>query len=137
MEVKNFFDIANNINSSTELLDKSQIESVGNLFMLNRAMSNNFDTVFYAEEANGFKNVGLYEQYLFYFFSIPKKKRYGKWEKKAERHQHLKLIMDTYLVSEKKALEYLDVLTEDQLNTLIERSSTGGQVSIKKTTKKK
>lgn len=126
-EIKSFFDIANNINSSHDLLSKEIIEGTSNAFMLNRAMSNNFDTVFFADEANGFKFTDLYSQYLFYFYSIPKKKRYGKWEKKAEKSDYLKVVMQTYDVSERKALEYLDILTEDQLKQLESRLSTGGK----------
>ncbi|HET8689731.1 MAG TPA: DNA polymerase clamp loader subunit A [Methanosarcina sp.] len=134
-EIKSFFDIANNINSSYEPLTREQVEEVGNAFMLNRAMSNNFDTVFFADEANGFTGTDLYAQYLFYYYSVPKKKRYGKWEKKAEQSDNLKLVMDVYQVSEKRALEYLSILTEDQIEQLVASRNTGGTET--KTKKKK
>lgn len=125
-EVKSFFDIANNINSSYEPLTKEQVEEAGNSFMLNRAMSNNFDTIFFADEANGFTGTELYPQYLFYYYSVPKKKRYGKWEKKVEQSEHLKLVMDVYQVSEKRALEYLSILTEEQIDKLVASRNIGG-----------
>jgi hypothetical protein len=128
VEVKSFFDIANNINSSFELLTQQQIEEVSNAFMLNRAMSNNFDTVFYSDEANGFKYVDLYSQYLFYFYSVNKKKRYGKWEKKQEKTDQLLDVMKFYNVSEKKALEYIEILSEEQLQKIKDSLSTGGKV---------
>lgn len=134
-EIKSFFDIANNINSSYEPLTREQVEEVGNTFMLNRAMSNNFDTVFFADEANGFTGTDLYAQYLFYYYSVPKKKRYGKWEKKAEQSDNLKLVMDVYQVSEKRALEYLSILTEEQIEQLVASRNTGGTET--KTKKKK
>ncbi|HET8688865.1 MAG TPA: DNA polymerase clamp loader subunit A [Methanosarcina sp.] len=138
-ELKNFFDIANNINTSTTLLSQEEVEAVGNQYMLNRAMSNNFDTVFFADEANGFVDVPMYPQYLFYFYSIPKKKRYGKWEKKGEKPEHLDLIKKTYNVSDKRALEYLSLLTDEQISYLEKRSQVGGKLNKepKKTSKKK
>lgn len=136
-EIKTFFDIANNINSSHDLLDRSQIEGAGNAFMLNRAMSNNFDTVFFADEASGFKNVDLYSQYLFYFYSTNKKKRYGKWEKKSEKDEFLPIVMKIYSVSEKKALEYIEILSEDQLELLKESLVTGGKIGGTKPKKSK
>jgi len=96
--------------------------------MLNRAMSNNFDTVFYSDEANGFKYVDLYSQYLFYFYSVNKKKRYGKWEKKQEKTDQLLDVMKFYNVSEKKALEYIEILSEEQLQKIKDSLSTGGKV---------
>lgn len=126
-EIKSFFDIVGNVNTSYELIAKEAIQSVGNIFMMNRAMSNNFDTVFFADEGNGFKNVDVYSQYLFYFYSVNKKKRYGKWEKKSDTTDDLKLVMDSYSVSAKRAMEYLDVLTSDQLNSLRESQNRGGK----------
>lgn len=127
-EVKSFFDVANNINSSHDLLSREEVEGVSNAFMLNRAMSNNFDTVFFADEANGFKFTDLYSQYLFYFHSVNKKKRYGKWEKKGEKPENLDIVMRAYNVSERKALQYLDLLNEEQLEVLRNSLSTGGKV---------
>lgn len=126
-EVKSFFDVANNINSSHDLLSRDEVEGASNAFMLNRAMSNNFDTVFFADEANGFKFTDLYSQYLFYFHSVNKKKRYGKWEKKGEKPENLDIVMRAYNVSERKALQYLDLLNEDQLEFLRNSLSTGGK----------
>jgi len=126
-EVKSFFDVANNINSSHDLLSREEVEGVSNAFMLNRAMSNNFDTVFFADEANGFKFTDLYSQYLFYFHSVNKKKRYGKWEKKGEKPENLDIVMRAYNVSERKALQYLDLLNEEQLEVLRNSLSTGGK----------
>lgn len=126
-EVKSFFDVANNINSSHDLLSRDEVEGASNAFMLNRAMSNNFDTVFFADEANGFKFTDLYSQYLFYFHSVNKKKRYGKWEKKGEKPENLDIVMRAYNVSERKALQYLDLLNEEQLEVLRNSLSTGGK----------
>lgn len=126
-EIKSFFDVVGNVNTSYELIPKEAIQGVGNIFMMNRAMSNNFDTVFFADEGNGFKNVDVYSQYLFYFYSINKKKRYGKWEKKADVSDDLKLVMEAYQVSPPRAMEYLGVLTTNQLNSLRESQNRGGK----------
>lgn len=131
-EVKTFFDIANNVNSSYNLLEKEKVMGATNVFMLNRALSNNHDTVFFADEASSFKYVDPYSHYLFHFYSTPKKKRYGKWEKKAETSDHLEAVMKVYDVSRKRALEYLEILTEDQLEELKASLETGGKLGRQK-----
>lgn len=131
-EIKSFFDIVNNVNTSYELLPKDVVVAHGNAFMMNRAMSNNFDTVFFADEGNGFKNVDVYSQYLFYFYSVNKKKRYGKWEKKVDISDDLKLLMSVYEVSASRAMEYLSVLTEEQIRMIRDSQVTGGRDSKKK-----
>lgn len=131
-EVKSFFDVANNVNSSNELLTPEQLLGATNPFMLNRAMSNNYDTVFFADEAASFKYVDPYSHYLFLFFSVPKKKRYGKWEKKAENDENVENVMKVYEVSRKRALEYLEILTEEQLQEISDSLSTGGKLGRQK-----
>lgn len=131
-EIKTFFDIVNNVSTSYTLLPKEKVVGLGNSFMMNRAMSNNYDTVFFAEEGNGFKYVDVYSQYLFYFYSVNKKKRYGKWEKKSDASEDMKLVMEVYSVSASRAMEYLSVLTPDQLNALRESRMTGGKETKKK-----
>lgn len=135
-EVKSFFDIINNINSSHELLTREQVESCGNLFMTNKGMCNNADTIFFADEANEFKHADLYSQYLFYFYSVNKKKRYGKWEKKDSKVEHLDLIKSVYDVNDNKALDILDILSDNQIKTLVELSAKGGKIGNQTKAKK-
>lgn len=131
-EVKTFFDVANNVNSSYDLIEKEKVIGATNVFMLNRALSNNHDTIFFADEASSFKFVDPYAHYLFHFYSTPKKRRYGKWEKKAETSEHLEAVMKVYDVSRKRALEYLELLTEDQLEDITKSLETGGKLGRQK-----
>lgn len=130
-DVKTFFDVVNNITTSYEVLPKESIIGATNPFMVNRALSNNPDTLFFADEANAFKAVDPYNHYLFYFHSIPKKKRYGKWAKKEEKNLKMEMVKKFYGVSEKRALEYLEILNEDQLNHLENLLSQGGKLGKK------
>ena len=125
--IKNIFDIVNNINTSKEVLERSVLEEFGNVYMINRAMSNNFDTVFFSDEASGMKSLTPWVQYLFYFYSVTKKKRYGKWEKKLEEVDSIKYIREFYGVSYKKALEYMEILTPDQIGDIVQSFSKGGK----------
>ena len=127
-EVKSIFDLINNVNSNKELLEKEQVESIGNAYMINRAMSNNVDTIFFANEASGFKHVPLYPLYLFYQMSVPKKKRYGKWEKKGEKEESIQYIKDFYQCSDRKALDYIEILTDDQIKEIKAKFDRGGRV---------
>jgi len=125
-EVKTFFDVVNNICSSKTLLQPEQVVGLASPYMMNRAMSFNHDTAFFAEEASAFRNIDPYQLYMFYFYSTPKKKRYGKWTKKVN-NEDLQLVQSSYGVSEKKAMEYLDILKPEQLEALRQASSQGGK----------
>lgn len=133
-EIKNIFDLVNNICASKELLLPEVVNGLASPYMLNRALSFNHDTIFYAEEASVFRNVDPYSLYLYYFYVTPKKKRFGKWAKKVS-DEDVKLVQMMYEVSEKKAIQYLDILTPEQLNDLREISSKGGKTG--KVAKKK
>lgn len=125
-EVKSIFDVVNNICSSRELLPMETVVGLASPYMLNRSMSFNHDTIFYADEASMFRNVETYPLYLYYFYTTPKKKRFGKWAKKVN-DEDVKLIQDLYEVSEKKAIQYLEVLRTEQVEELRKLNSKGGK----------
>lgn len=97
-----------------------------NPFVVNRAMSQHIDTIFYAEEMNCRFNVSQQMQYDFYFYSIKKYKRqFVKWTKKSNIN-NLAYIKEYYNCSDSIAKQYLEILTDDQINVIISRLDTGG-----------
>lgn len=135
MEVKkSFFDIVSDINTSRTPLSEDEVVGITNKFMVNRALSKFPETIFYADEANSFlTNVPEYAHYLFFFYSIPKKKRFAKWEKKEAYPEEVTAIQQVYQVSEQVALEYYKLLTEDQLDAIMEKTNIGGRIKKGKT----
>lgn len=96
-------------------------------FMINRALSYFPDTIMYANEMNQHASLAKKMQYDFYLYAIPKKRRFSKWSKADKPSDDIKLIMTHYQYNRAKALEVLDLLTEDQLKDLKEKYKTGGR----------
>lgn len=77
------------------------------------------DTVLLANEMN--KNSGISNEmhHDFLFFSIDAKPRYGKWAKKKEEQldvvDHIKT---KYSVGHERALEYINLMTEEQIKNI-------------------
>lgn len=125
----NFFDFLNSINDSKEdLLKKDPLsEKDYNSFMVNRGLSYFGDTILYANEMNSRTDIPKKWQYEFYLYGIKKKRRFSKWHKKDVNGEDLKLVMQEYQYSTKRALEVLSLLTEEQLQTIREKHDTGGR----------
>lgn len=123
-EIKSPFDIVNIISSKERLLTPEELDRDYNAFIINRALSNNYDTIFFANEMN--KSWGLSKklQFHFYFFGIDKRKRYGKWFKKGTDtdEEKIKLIKQYFDYSTIKAKEVLPIL--DKLDIWDEIRST-------------
>jgi hypothetical protein len=125
----NFFDFLNSINDSKEdLLKKDPLsEKDYNSFMVNRGLSYFGDTILYANEMNSRTDIPKKWQYEFYLYGIKKKRRFSKWHKKDVNGEDLKLVMQEYQYSTKRALEVLSLLTEKQLQVIREKHNTGGR----------
>lgn len=96
-------------------------------FIVNRAFSQTPDTIFHANEMNVNHHLDAKIQYDFYFYSLDRKKRFGKWAK-YERPKELDTIKEYYNCSEVKANQYLKILTDDQISDLRKRIYKGGKV---------
>ena len=97
-----------------------------NPYLANHCFSNTLDTVLLANEMNLHPNLPPEAQYDFLFGSVPKGRRWGKWNK-AEEHPHLELVMDFYKYSKQKALEALQVLTQENIRDIKIQMDQGGR----------
>lgn len=90
-----------------------------NSFMMNRILSMSHETVFYANEMNQY-NMKSEDNYRFYLHAIPQKKRFIPYlaEKKLK---NLKYITQYYNISDKQGMEYLDLLTDEQINEITKK----------------
>lgn len=120
------FEFVNSISESKEYIFDEETQSGYSPYVINRALSNQPDCLFFANEMNRYLGIPNKSQYDFYFYSISKRKRRGKWEK-AEKNEDVALVMDTYNYSRQKAEQVVSILTEEQLDQL--RSRNGGRTS--------
>lgn len=123
------FEFVTNINQKKGRLEVEKEGVSYPNFIINKAFSNNIDTVLYANEVNQDMDNQLH--YDFFYYAIPKGKRYGKWFKKSAKQyseQMINLVCDYYGYGEDKAIETLTVLTEcNLLDQFLLLSDKGGR----------
>lgn len=95
-------------------------------FIVNRAISQHQDCIFYANEINKFPHTPRLLQYDFYLNSLRSWKRpYQKWVK-YEPLENLELIKKHYGFSSEKAKDALRILTEEQIHEIKKLYNKGG-----------
>lgn len=101
-------------------------EKAYNPFMVNRSLSYHYDTVLLANEMNQRHHLDKKLQNDFLLNTVRKKKRFAKW-KKPESSDDLNIIKEYYGYNNEKARQVLNILNDNQLNILRERSFKGGR----------
>jgi hypothetical protein len=106
-----------------------------NTFMINRIVSMGKSSVFVADHMN--KNSGLSSQQVFDFYIhvLPKGRVYNKYAKTNKLDEDIELIQQTYKVSKSEAIQYLELLSDEDIKNLKDLLFTGG--SDKKPKKEK
>lgn len=120
------FEFVNSISESKEYIFSEETERGYNPYVINRAFSNQPDCLFFANEMNRYNLIPAKSQYDFYFYSVDKRRRRGKWEK-AEKDEELELIMEAYQYSRSKAEQVVRIFSDEQLDQL--RSRHGGRTT--------
>lgn len=120
------FDIVTDISFKKEYIYDEEADYVP--FLTNRAFSYFPDTIFYANEMNRHAAIPSKMQHDFYFYAIPKKKRFSKWAK-APKHEDLALLMDVYKYSIDKAKQVLPLFSAEQLQELRDSTIQGGVIN--------
>jgi len=118
--------IMNSINGKGELLDREYIEKEYKPFIINRALSYVLDSVLYAHELNRLPRMPVYDQYLFYYHALSKRKRFARWHKPA-KDKYLSVVAEYYGYSDRKAEAALTILSEAQCEDLARRIAKGGK----------
>lgn len=119
------FDIASIINEKKGLLDESEMGDYSP-YMLNRIMSNTQDTVFFANEMNMAWQLSKDMQFAFYYHGLPKKRRFGKWNKNSDDSDAIDLIKEYYGYSTNKAKDVLSILRPN-LDSIRAELTKGGK----------
>lgn len=127
-----FFDFVKDICEQKQYLFNESTEYAFVPFMINRALSQNVDTIMWANEMNKFRHGTSEMVHDFLFYSIPKKKRYNKWAKaNNEDNEKIELLMKHYNVNRRVAISYLALLTEQQLADIQQRNNIGGKSNVR------
>jgi hypothetical protein len=117
----NPFDLVKAINEKKPVEDPTQY----NAYLANIAFSYSLDTIMLANEMNCHPNLPPEAQFDFMNGTVRKGKRYNKWYKEVE-HPHLQIVMEYFNYSKQKALEALEVLTQDNIRDIVESMDKGG-----------
>ena len=126
------FDFIKSINDKNYIvLDKTN-EKQYVAFVVNRGLSQFMDCVPYVNKMNLYHRLPQKLQYDYLFHAVRKSKRFSAWAKES-KYEYLDEIIDYYKVSKTKALQIIERLTDDQVNTIVKlRESVGGAGKTKK-----
>ncbi len=114
------FDIINIINNKT-LTDKVEIVADYEPWIVNRGLSNIMSTVFFSEEMAKNSHLPKDIQFDFYYYGIPKGKRFGKWNKKDSSEKELiNIIKQIFCCNEIIAKKNLSLLSDEDRKHLLE-----------------
>lgn len=94
-------------------------------FIVNRILAGDMSCVLLVNELNKRYTMPAHMQYKFLLHSIPKKKRFSPYLKK-EKVTDLDVIKEYYNVNTLKAKEYLEVLTQEQIDDIKKMLFKGG-----------
>lgn len=123
----NPFDYSNNISQSTEDIWTDESESEYAPFMVNRALSQFYDTCMFAQEMNASFGLTNRMQYDFLRHSVkPKKKRFAKWHK-PEKDAQIEALCQVFGISLDVARQYVSLISNEELKLIMEKTYTGGR----------
>lgn len=122
------FDFANAINFTKEnLFQDPQADKDYTAFIVNKALSYFSDTILYANQMNIHNDLPKEWQFQFLLNTIPKRKRYSKWNKKESLSKHFGMVKEYYKLSDEKTKQTLDILTDEQLKMIEQKLNKGGK----------
>ena len=102
-------------------LNESEYES----FLVNRALSYHQDCLLYANEMNRRFELEVRLQYHYLLNTIRKRKRFAKWQKPL-KIDDLNIVMEYYQISRAKAEEYLNILSNREVEHIRKKMNKGG-----------
>lgn len=130
--MSNPFDYLNSINVTKKNMMRGSendelAEKQYNAFLVNRGLSYFQDTVELANEMNLRADLDNKLQYEFLLNLIRSRKRFSKWHKKNQDNR-VDIVTQYYNCSQRKALEILKILTEEQFQQISETVLKGKEV---------
>ena len=124
------FDYVKSINAGKNIMrgtdNDSLMERDYNAFIVNRNYSLFADTVYLANEMNIRPNIDNQLQYEFLLNTLRPRKRFADWVK-GESSEDVSVIKEYYGYNNKKAIEALSVLSEEQIYSIRNKVQKGDQ----------
>lgn len=108
-----------------EVFDDPEAEKVYTPFIVNRALSYHADTVFHANQMNQLHQLGKRPQIDFYLNTIRVGRRpFVRWAKTV-KIDDLEAVKTYYGYSDRRALEAMRILSDEQITEIKQRINTG------------
>lgn len=103
-----------------ELIELCESDSNYNQFIINRALSQFYDTLPYAKILNelGVNNIPNKLHYNILFSLLPKGNHFGRWHKHDVITDKIKIISKYYAINYNKALEYSKLLSKKEFDMI-------------------
>ena len=122
-------DYLNAINNTKEPLMDSEDETWEKKyppFVVNKCLMPFQDTIFIVNEMNQLPNIDKKLQFDFFLNSLRARKRYSPWAK-ATKLENLEYVKEFYGYNNEKAKAALDVLDDEQISAIKQRTNKGGK----------
>lgn len=125
--MSNPFDYVNQILQGKKNLIVDEItEKEYNPFLTNRSLSYHYDCVLFANEMNQRHFLDKKLQNSFLINTVRSRKRpFAKWIK-SEKSENIECIKKYFNYSDMRALEVMNLLSEEQIQKIKEKTETGG-----------
>lgn len=121
----NVFDFVKAVNEKQEVEWNDITEKEYSPWIVNRAFSFMSDTLLHANLMNQNAFLPKKMQFDFFYYGIPKGRRFGKWQKKDKPEADVELLKKYYCINNLRAEEALAILTDEQLTII--RNFEGGK----------
>lgn len=95
-------------------------------FIVNKCLSSFVDSVLYANEMNKNCHLDKKLQYDFFINTLKPRKRFSPWIKK-QTLENIEIVKEYYGYSHNKALQAIEILTNDELNKIKILLNKGGK----------
>lgn len=121
------FDYFKAVSSTKEnLIVDEQSEAAYVPFIVNRSLSYFTDTLFHANQLNRLPSLDKKLQHDYYLHGIRSRKRFTKWAK-GVKVDDLDAVKQYYKYTDKRAIEALSLLSQEQLLSIKKRLEQGGK----------
>ena len=114
------FDFVNDIGMNKQYIFDEDTKSTYTPFFMNKAFSQNIDTILLSNELNKRPNITKLLHHDFLFYSIDAKKRYSKWAKKGGNSNEdvIEYLKERYKLNNERALEYLSLMEPHEIKDI-------------------
>jgi hypothetical protein len=119
-------DYVNSINNKSYIFDPNNNKDYVP-FVINKWLSIFPDLIFHVNIINQYPGLSSKAQYDYFYYAIPKKKRFQKWSWPSKQiPEDVQLIAQKYKYSIPKAKAVLALLTPEQLDIIKQQNKQGG-----------